>query len=106
MGLFDQNRILACPSCAQKIRLPVVLNKTLRIRCQKCRTEFEVRLQSPLLNLFSWNKKQAFLTNFKEFTLRFHRLPLKPKLFLTTFVFFLVWFLGSAATLLVKSIVG
>jgi len=97
-------KIVACPACAQRIRLPMVINKTLRIRCQKCAGEFEVRLQSPFLNLFTWNKKLNFLRNMQDFALRFQRLPFKPKLFLTTFSFLSLWFLGSMISLIVKKV--
>lgn len=97
-------KIIACPSCSQRIRLPMVLNKTLRIRCQSCKGEFEVKLQSPFLNLFSWNKKENPLRNAQAFIGRFHRLPFKPKLFLTTFSFFMLWFLGSIVSLIVKKL--
>lgn len=95
-------KIINCPSCSQRIRLPMIINKTLRIRCQKCFGEFEVKLQSPFLNLFSWNKQEGFLANAQKFLSRFQRLSLKPKIFLITFSFLMFWFLGSIVSLIAK----
>ncbi len=59
-------KIVSCPNCALKIRLPMVMNKTLQIRCQRCQAEFRIRLESPLLKLFSWNKNSTLREKVKQ----------------------------------------
>lgn len=60
------SKVVPCPSCQQKIRIPVRPGKSLEIRCQKCGTTFQINFQSPFGEVFKWDKSLPFLGNIKQ----------------------------------------
>ena len=59
MGIKDKitNKIVQCPSCQQKIRIPIRPGKSLEIRCQKCGTIFQINFQNPISEIFKYNRE-------------------------------------------------
>ena len=49
--------IVACPHCHQSLRLPKKTGATLLVRCQRCTSQFNVKMQNPLRQLF---RKSSF----------------------------------------------
>tara|TARA_Y200000002_G_C22372229_1_gene533593 strand:+ start:102 stop:482 length:381 start_codon:yes stop_codon:yes gene_type:complete len=41
-------RIIACPSCGQRSRVPVKPGKSLLITCPACSAKFEIKFENPL----------------------------------------------------------
>ncbi|MCK5073199.1 MAG: hypothetical protein KAQ98_07205 [Bacteriovoracaceae bacterium] len=45
-------KIVSCPSCGQKLRLPVRPGKILNVRCSKCQIYFNISFKTPLSSIF------------------------------------------------------
>ena len=85
-------KIVRCPSCKQQLRLPIRPGKTLRIRCSRCQVYFDVNFQSPLLNLFQWNKSLSWRSNLQSIYYRFKLLPTLAKWSTYLLLIFLILF--------------
>ncbi|MFC1770409.1 hypothetical protein ACFLZV_00865 [Candidatus Margulisiibacteriota bacterium] len=86
-------KVVNCPSCHQKVRIPIKSGKTLRIKCPKCSAEFDIRFANPISEVLKWDKHLSFKDNFKAVLWRFRSLPGRAKfslLLLLASIFLLV----------------
>lgn len=88
-------KIIGCPVCQKRLRIPVKINKTLEISCPKCHVRFQIGFKSPLLELFKWEKGRSFKFNLKSFSYRFTLLPLSTKFILSIMMFLAFLMLGT-----------
>ena len=44
-------KVIVCPSCGQRSRVPVKPGKTLRITCPNCQNKFEILFDTPMDSL-------------------------------------------------------
>lgn len=84
MKLFKNigKRIVACPSCQKKLRVPVKPGKTLRISCSRCNSQFDIKFTSPIMELFQWYPGLSLSHNVKSFFIRLKGLPFSSKIFI------------------------
>lgn len=92
MGLKDKltNKIVQCPSCQQKIRIPVRPGKSLEVRCQKCTAVFQINFQNPLSEVFQYNTGLPIKQNLSNMRLAYKRLPQQARLALVAQVLMMV----------------
>ncbi len=94
MGFKDHflKKVVSCPSCSQKLRIPIKRGKRLRVTCSRCHCQFDISFASPLVQLFKWYSGRGFKYNAKSFLLRLKALPLRSLLILLI-LFLLVLYL-------------
>ena len=73
------SKVVSCPNCRQKIRVPIRKGKTLEIRCQKCATVFQIHFQSPFGEVFKWYPHHGVGGNLKSMMINFKNLPYQAK---------------------------
>ena len=56
-------RVMACPSCQRKIRIPVRPGKTLRVTCPSCLCMFDVSFKN---KFFSGSQQSLFIGIIKQ----------------------------------------
>lgn len=59
-------RVIACPSCGQRSRVPIKPGKVLRVNCPNCKNIFEIKFEPAIKNLKSINK-QTLLQGFQTY---------------------------------------
>ena len=72
------HQVVACPSCSQKLRIPLRFGKTLSINCSRCRSNFQVKIPHPIKemkrifsDIFSWDFNSNFSQNIQSSTRKF-----------------------------------
>lgn len=90
-GIFK--KIIPCPSCGQRSRVPVKPGKVLRITCPSCNTLFEIKFDSPLNNLRNLNNFR--FDNIIDQLKQFPKLPFQKKLTYIVVLFFAISLLKS-----------
>jgi hypothetical protein len=86
-------KIIPCPSCGQRSRVPVKPGKVLRITCPSCNTLFEIKFDSPLNNLS--NLSNFRFENIIDQLKQFPKLPFQKKLTYILALFFAISLLKS-----------
>lgn len=74
------SKVVGCPSCHQKIRIPIRPGKSLEVRCQKCTTTFQINFQTPFKEVFQWNRSLSFVQNVMAMKGAYQRLPQQARL--------------------------
>ena len=64
-------KVMSCPSCQKRIRIPIKVGKTLRVTCPSCHTMFDISFKN---NIFTMAQYKLFNHRVKQFLLY-----LKPK---------------------------
>jgi ribosomal protein L37AE/L43A len=92
VGIKDKltNKIVNCPACQQKIRIPVRPGKSLEVRCQKCGTTFQINFQNPVTEVFKYDKQYPLKQNLANMWLNFKRLPQQARLALIAQILMIV----------------
>ena len=62
-NLDPRKKIIKCPYCQQKLRIPIKFGKVLNINCHNCKGMFELNFKNALLELIKWNKNVSFKDN-------------------------------------------
>ena len=62
-NLDPRKKIIQCPHCQQRLRIPIKFGKVLNISCHNCKGMFELNFKNALLELMQWNKKISFQDN-------------------------------------------
>ena len=83
-------KIITCPSCFQKLRVPIKMGKRLKISCNRCSNEFEIYFENPLGNIFKWDKTKKFGSNIKSILSGLINSPIQIKLLAVLSIIFLV----------------
>ena len=73
-------KVFNCPSCSQKLRVPIRPGKTLSVRCSKCPSQFILDFKIPLIEVFRWQSGKSLKQNLIDFHHRFWNLPMAAKL--------------------------
>lgn len=73
-------RVVSCPSCSKRLRIPVRPGKTLRVSCPGCISKFEIQFKTPFSGSVFWDKKRSFSYNLNSLKLKALALPKKTKL--------------------------
>ena len=68
-------KIIACPVCHKKIRIPIKVGKTLEINCPFCRSVFQIIFRSSMHELLKWDKNLTFISNIFAMGRRFTKIP-------------------------------
>ena len=68
-------KIIACPVCHQKIRIPIIVGKTLEINCPACKSVFQISFRSSMHEFLKWDKKLPFTSNLLSILRRFKKIP-------------------------------
>lgn len=82
-------KVVNCPSCSKRLRIPVRPGKTLRISCPGCVSQFEIQFKSPFTNLSLWDRKRSFSYNINSLKFKLNSLPKRTK-FMLIFLFGLI----------------
>ena len=93
---FLTKKIINCPSCSQKMRVPIKPGKTLKISCPSCKAAFEIRYMNPVRDLLQWNRSKNLRQNIVEIRTHFKQLPVRAKW--SIYVFFILTFCVIAMT--------
>ena len=88
-------KTIQCPSCRTKMLVPARPGKTLRVKCTKCRAQFDIKFTSPLAEMFQWNKAIGFKRNVKAMKTRFKALPTAAKVSVSIFSFAILFLIVS-----------
>ena len=72
-------RIIVCPRCKKRLRIPIKKGKPIRITCPQCSTLFDVSFINPFTEVFQWKKSLGIIHNLKNIKLNFKKLPAKDK---------------------------
>ncbi len=73
-------KVFACPSCAQKLRVPIRPGKSLSVQCSRCPSQFILDFKIPLIEVFRWQSGKSLKQNLIDFHHRFWNLPVAAKL--------------------------
>lgn len=93
-------KIIQCPSCQQRLRVPIKPGKTLQIICGKCQSHFHITFQSPLFDALKRHQGQSFWMYIKSIH---GQLPEKFKWILYFAISFLAWWaLSTGYVMLTK----
>ena len=68
-------KIIVCPACGQRSRVPIKPGKVLRVTCPSCNNIFEIKFESSKPNLNSFNF-ESMINNLKNFP----NLPIQQKI--------------------------
>jgi len=68
-------KIIACPVCHKKIRIPIKVGRTLEINCPFCKSVFQISFRSSMHELFKWDKNATFISNVISILRRFKNIP-------------------------------
>jgi hypothetical protein len=81
-------KVVACPSCNKKSRIPIRPNKTLEITCPGCQSVFQIHFKNPLSDFFTWYKGKGLFYNLKSYWYRYKHLPfgMRLKIFIISFL--------------------
>lgn len=88
-------KVISCPQCKQKLRVPIKIGKVIRVKCFKCSAQFDLNFKSPLLELFQWYPGLSFKYNLKSFFLRIKALPFTTKFFLLALIMIIISSISS-----------
>lgn len=80
-------RVFNCPSCGQKLRVPVRPGKTLQVQCSRCPSQFLLDFRIPLIEVFKWQSGKSLKQNLIDFHHRFWNLPLSAKVQVIMMIF-------------------
>lgn len=88
--MFNRKKIVTCPQCGKRSRVPIRPNKTLEVSCPGCRGSFHVQFKNPLFDFFTWYKGKGVAYNLKSYYFRWKLLPLMTrfKVFLVVMILF------------------
>jgi len=79
-------KIISCPSCKGRLRLPVRPNKTLLVSCPHCQGQFNLQFKSFFGGLPTWQKGRGIKYNLKSLAYFWNTLPITKKIFLIIFI--------------------
>ena len=65
-------RVIACPSCGKRSRVPVKPGSVLLVTCPACETKFEIKFENPMSSLknsfkLPWQKHNPNQTPFQRY---------------------------------------
>ncbi len=92
------DRVVNCPGCKTKLRVPVKNGSTLRITCPRCTVLFDLSFTNPFKEIFKWDKSLSFFLNIKGFKARFLSLPAKDRFSVAIFFISILLFLSIMVT--------
>jgi hypothetical protein len=92
-------KIVVCPSCQAKSRVPIRPNKTLEVSCPSCHCQFQIQFKSPLLDFFSWYKGKGLVYNLKSFRYRYKLLSFGTRLKIFILGFLIIYTLIGSLTM-------
>ena len=84
-------KVVVCPSCARKSRVPIKPNKTLEITCPGCHALFQVQFKNALTDFFTWYKGKGLLYNLKSYHYRYKLLPFGTRLKIFIILFIIIY---------------
>jgi hypothetical protein len=73
-------KVLSCPSCGQKLRVPIRPGKMLQVQCSRCPSAFILNYKIPLIEVFRWQSGKSLKQNLIDFHHRFWNLPLANRI--------------------------
>lgn len=88
-------KVFSCPSCAQKLRVPIRPGKTLNIQCSRCPSQFLLDFKIPLIEVFRWQSGKSLKQNLIDFHHRFWNLPMAAKIQLIMMLFILAMLIDA-----------
>ncbi len=99
------SKIVICPSCSQKLRIPIRIGKTLRIQCNRCQLSFDVIFEHPFgKNFKAWSKNSTFKQNISSQISNLINMPFKIKLLFVLLCVLLLFFIVTLNIETVKSV--
>ena len=65
-------RVIACPSCGRRSRVPLKPGSVLLVTCPACETKFEIKFENPMSSLknsfkLPWQKQNPNQTPFQRY---------------------------------------
>jgi len=86
-------KIIACPKCQGRLRIPIKSGKNLNIRCPRCSNHFDIRFSNPFKEFFTWYPERSFRSNLVSYNYRWKSLSMDGKLsIILAFVMLLIFF--------------
>lgn len=91
-------RVFSCPSCGQKLRVPIRPGKTLSIQCSRCPSQFLLDFRIPLIEVFRWQSGKSLKQNLIDFHHRFWNLSMAAKLQLILVLFLMAMLIDAVVS--------
>jgi len=91
-------RVFNCPSCGQKLRVPIRPGKTLSIHCSRCSSQFLLDFRIPLIEVFRWQSGKSLKQNLIDFHHRFWNLPMAAKLQIILVLFLMAMLIDAVVS--------
>jgi hypothetical protein len=92
-------KIVVCPSCGRKSRIPIRPNKTLEVSCPSCQTRFQVQFKNPLMDFFTWYKGKGLTYNLKSYGYKYKLLSLGTRLKIFILLFLIIYSIVGSLTM-------
>ncbi|MBT7610133.1 MAG: hypothetical protein HN576_10270 [Bacteriovoracaceae bacterium] len=92
-------KVIVCPSCQTKSRVPIRPNKTLEVCCPSCQTKFHIQFKNPLMDFFTWYKGKGLIYNLKSFGHRYKLLAFSTRLKIFIIGFVLIYTIIGSLTM-------
>ncbi len=91
-------KVFNCPSCGQKLRVPIRPGRTLSVQCSRCPSQFLLDFRVPLIEVFRWQSGKSLKQNLIDFHHRFWSLPMAAKIQLLMMLFLLAMLIDAVVS--------
>jgi hypothetical protein len=93
-----------CPTCGQKLRVPIRPGKSLRVSCFRCPGQVILDFRIPFIELFRWQSGKSLKLNLGDIHHRFWNMPLQQKIHVFLWLFVITMMLDGLISLLFTSL--
>ena len=73
------SKVIVCPNCGQRSRVPVKPGKVLLITCPGCQNKFEIKFENPLDAFKSKAGSESKFMGFKGLLHQYYQLPTRSR---------------------------
>lgn len=98
-------KTFSCPSCGQKLRVPIRPGKSLRVSCVRCPGQVILDFRFPMIELFRWQSGKSLKQNLVDMHHRFWNMPLQHKIHLFLWLFVVAFILNGLFNFIFSSFI-
>ncbi|MBT6326931.1 MAG: hypothetical protein HOJ35_13265 [Bdellovibrionales bacterium] len=96
-------KIVSCPSCMKRMRIPVRPSKTLLVSCPGCSTQFQMQFKTIFSNLPRWQTHRKLSYNLKSYLLYWKSVSIFSKILIISIICFCITLISTFAKKEVKT---